>query len=310
MQKRLLKYLLIFFIPLLLLMVFAEVLATKTQNKHKINSELLSRKQNEIKTIVLGSSQLTNGINPIYLDDLSINLSSPGQHHDSDFNILKKVIQKLPNLATVVLEVSYAHFEVPHNGPNFWKNNIYLKYYKVNNFNRKTYPTDSLLFISNTALYYFEIKDYYLNKSKGYNEYAFDTLNYSGTFKDLNYNIQKIKDLKVNALRNKQDKITFKKNTLFFEKIIQFLKSQNLSIILVKPPTYKTYLAKRNKHIVQRRDSFLNTITSKYPKINVLDSEKDTLLFTAGDYRNHNHLNPAGAKKLTTLLQKVLDSIN
>ena len=72
---------------------------------------------------------------------------------------------------------------------------------------------------------------------------------------------------------------------------------------------YKTYLLKRNAFILARRDSILQIVMKNYPEIQLLDKEEDTINYNVEDYKNHNHLNPDGARKFTKSLNTILNKI-
>ncbi len=311
MQRRFLKYSIWFFAPVILGYLIIEILTLNLPMSYKsINSYLQSNKD-EIQVIVLGSSQMKNAVNPAYLDQSTLNIASGNQHFDTDFKILKELVPKLPKLETVVLEVSYSHFELPLNGKNFWKNNIYLKYYNVNAFERPTYFKDKLIFISHPPFFSEKLIDFYFlkNNSINYNRFGFDINDFSGTFKDLNYNkkeIQKVARFKINTTPNL---IIYHKNTTQFFELLNFLKKEKLNIIICKPPMHKRYLQKRNFSILKRRDSIIDILQKKYPEILLLDEEEDTARYQVSNYKNQSHLNPTGAliftKKLNGLINKI-----
>ena len=94
----------------------------------------------------VGSSQIRNSVNPEFLDRNTVSMASSAQHHNTDFSLLQGLVERLPNLKTVVFEVSYGHFEIPHNSKFYWKHSAFLKYYKINTFDSSaaaSYPENS-----------------------------------------------------------------------------------------------------------------------------------------------------------------------
>ena len=112
------------------------------------------------------------------------------------------------------------------------------------------------------------------------------------------------KKIKINSIPELK---LFKNNTTLFYEILDYLKENELNIIICKAPMYKSYLPKRNSEILKRRDSILNIIHLNYPNIIFLVKEEDTLNYNVFDYKNQSHLNPKGAKKFTGSLSKLLD---
>ena len=312
MQNKFIKYSILFFLPLILGYTIMEKLTLELPSNFKANKTSILLNKDKFETMILGSSQMMVGLNAEWIDSPTISLASSSQHHDTDFILLKTLQPEFKNLKTVVLEVSYSHFEYPHNGTKFWKNPLYLKFFKANMFNRKTYYKDQLVFIANTPLFINDIYNYYIKNDLDYkiNKYGFNTINYSGAFKELNYNehdINLISKIDINTIENKQaNTYTIK---LFFE-ILNYLEKEKLNIIICKVPMYKTYLSARDKSISIRRDSVLKVVEKKYKNIKMLDLEEDTLNFKTHHYINHNHLNPDGAKIFTQKLNEVINNIN
>ncbi len=303
MQKKLYISALIFFLPVVMILFVTEMVCRQLPSNYALISDYLDTDADKIELMALGTSQIKDGINPALMSVPAINLASGNQHHDTDFKLYKEISKRLPELNTVVLEASYSHFEMPHNGKDFWKNSVYNLFYDVNCFERPTWFKDRLLYISNPSYFSSQLLLYYRkNELKpGYNRYGFDTLNFEGRFKRLNFNEEKIAgtNFRINRI---PDRILFKKNAELFIDMIETIKTTDRQIIIVKPPMYKTFLTKRVPHIVHRRDSLLNSISQTFPDIKFLDLEADTVNFKAIHYKNQSHLNPTGAKVFTQLL--------
>ncbi|MCW9036409.1 hypothetical protein [Altibacter sp.] len=311
MPRSFVKYLLLFFLPVMVGYAVMECLTLGLPSGYKKHGDILKQKASQLQVLVLGSSQIKDAVNAAQLEPLTLNVASGDQHHNSDFKLLKALVPKLPNLQTVVLEVSYSHFELPHNGPNFWKNTVYLKYYDVNCFERATYFKDRLIYLSFPAFYSEKIYDHYIVQSDpaGYNSSGFDTLNYAGVFKKLNYDDSKIESRRF-KINTEPDLAVFKNNTDYFLEMLDYLKAQNLQVVICHVPMYKSYLPVRHPEILHRRDSMMQVVSDRYSNVMVLDKETDTLQFSATHYWNQSHLNPNGAATFTKMLQKVLDSLH
>lgn len=312
MKKRFVKYVLLFFIPVILGYLLAEYLALNIPAGFQQRSEYLEANNEQIALLILGSSQMKDAVNPAWLTKPAINLASGDQHHDTDLKILKGLHPKLPRLKTVVFEVSYSHFELPHNGSDFWKNSVYLKYFDINCFERPTYFKDRLIFLSNPSFFSKKIVNHYFNETvpeAGFNNFGFDTLNYAGQFKTLFYDPSLIAQVKRFKINTQPDLVTFRKNTALFFNFLDYLEQNNLNVIICKAPMYKTYLPARNPEILKRRDSILQLVRDRYPTFQFLDAEEDTLQFNATHYWNQSHLNPDGAKIFTRMLQKKINQI-
>lgn len=310
-QLRFLMYCLGFFIPVIITYVVLEFLVLNIPINYKVIGNYFDTNSNRIEVMVLGSSQMKCGFNPAISEKSAINFASTSQHHNEDFYILKGTQDRVPKLKYVLIELSYNHLELPHHPNDYWKNTVYLKYYNVNAFERPTFLKDKLVYLSNPRFYSNKLLDYYFYKTDKtqLNEYGFDDNNFEGDFKKLNYNESKIATHKFKII-TREDLDIFKKNTTYLFEMLDYANAENFKVIVCTLPLYKTYLNERNPNIVKRRDSVLSIIKQKYSNVLFLDKEADTIDFTEKDFLNENHLNPDGAKKFTTMVNRTIDSLN
>jgi len=312
MQNNFIKYCFLFFTPLIIGYALLEYLTLEIPSSFKANKTAINLKQEKFETLILGSSQMMVGINAEWIDSPTLNLATGSQHHNTDFKLIKSLSPKFKNLKTVVLEVSYSHFELPHNGMKFWKNPLYLKFYNVNMYERQTYFKDKLVFLKNPSLFLNDVYDYYFKNNLSYsiNDYGFNTINYNDYFKELNYNENEISQITKLDINTKENLDLFNNNTKLFFEILDYLEDKKIHIIICKVPMYKTFLNQRNENILKRRDSILNVVLKKYKGVEILDLEEDTINFKVTDYKNDSHLNPDGAKIFTQKLNEVINNIN
>jgi|TARA_R110002020_G_scaffold191187_1_gene390984 hypothetical protein len=312
MQRKFIIYLLAFFVPVILVYGLIEYAAMQLPISTKYVAEYMNEEADAIEVLVLGSSQMKGGINPAFMTSKTLNLAGGNQHHDTDFKILQQLINRFPKLKTVVLETSYSHFELPHNGKHFWKNSVYLKYYGVNNFERPTYFKDELIYLSNPKFISDQMVNYYATKEilYGFNRFGYDTLNYDGLFKDLHYDEAKISEKKVFKINKIPSAKIFETNTELFFKMLAFLEAKNLNVVLCKAPMYKTFLPQRVPEILSRRDSIVAVAKARFDNVSVLSLETDTIHYNVRDYWNQSHLNPTGAKKFTISLDAHIQNID
>lgn len=312
MQKKFLTYCLLFFAPVVIGYLVMEYLSSELPSVFSSNVIYINKDKDRFETLVLGSSQMQSGVNPEWLTTSTLNLASGNQHHDTDFKLLKGLQKEFPKLKTVVLEVSYSHFELPHNGPDFWKNALYLKYYDVNCYERATYFKDRLLYLANPSFYSERIVATYIDKSNtaSFNSFGFNTENYEGQFKALDHDETKIAAMKRFKINTEPNLKLFQHNTKLFQEMLEYLNAEGLEVIICELPMYKTYHERKNPDILRRRDSVIDGVLKTYPNVTLLNLEMDTLNFEVHDYWNQSHLNPKGAKKFSARLNVILDSIN
>lgn len=306
-QLKMLGRALWFFAPIVLVASLLEYLVADLPHDVQIKSVYLEEQQDSIKVAVFGSSQINNAVNPAFLTKNTVNLSSSAQHHNTDFKILQGLIESLPALKTVVFEVSYGHFEIPHNSRYYWKNSLFLRYYGINTFDRPASLSDKLLYVSHPGFFSELLFDYYVRDSVpyNYNRWGFDENRFEGKFLKMDFDAKKIAASFVKMNRRENKKL-LAYNVEYFRDMLSFCKDRNLDVVIISPPTYSNYVAKRDKNILRRRDSVIDVLQEDYNNIRTLNTETDSD-FLVTDFRNENHLNPKGAKKFTLKLNKLLE---
>ncbi len=311
-QVKFLKLCMWFFGPLIVICIILEMLTLNIPSNFKIIGSYLDTNKNNIEVLILGSSKLQSAINPEWIDRPAINLASSSQHLTEDFSLMKGIIDRLPKLEYVIFELSDLHLELPlRTDGKYWKNNIFLKYYGVNAFDRPTYFGDRLIFLSNASFFFYEVEDHYIreNEVTELNKYGFDTNRYPGAFKTLDYDEKKIEDSNFLTISWEDPKV-FKKNSAFVFKMLDYLKSKNKKVIICTNPNYKAYLPKANHNAMHRRDSILDVAKERYSNVVIFDKESDTLSYKVSDFKDTNHFNPDGAKVFTIQLNRLLDSLD
>jgi hypothetical protein len=302
-QKSFLKGALVFFIPVIAIYVIVEVLVLQLPFNYIAVSKYLASEGKNINILATGSSQMKCAVNPKFLDEPAINFGSTSQHHNTDYNIIMQTKDRLENLKVVVLELSYSHLELPHNSKFFWKNNVYLKYYDVNNFERKTYFKDKLIFLSRPDIYSKALINHYIKHkdSAEFNRFGFGENQFAGIFEESNYKEDKI-PTESSELNTSESPYLFEKNTEFLYKILDYLAKEKLNVVITTLPMHRYYLRDRNPNILRRRDSILELVLKNYDNVRAFRKEEDSINFQTSDFINHNHLNPRGAEKFTTEL--------
>lgn len=311
MIKKHITYCLLFFIPVIVWYLTFEYLTLNLPNQFIENVNYIEKNKTNFEVLALGSSQLMSALNPALIDKPTLNLASGNQHHDTDFKLLKAFKKRFPNLKTIILEVSYSHFELPYNTKSFWKNNIYLKYYNVNCFERNVYFKDRLIYLSNPSFFRNKLYNYYIKKndSTRYNEVAFTITDSYGQFAKLNYNEEKINNTKRFKINTIPNLTLYSNNSDHFIKILDFAKSEDLKVVVVCVPMYKTYLQKRNPEILNRRNILLSSLDERYNNVFIVSKEEDTTNYGIKDYYNQSHLSYFGAQKFSKFLNAYLNQL-
>lgn len=309
-MRKFIRIAILFFTPVVLLYGAVEYLVRKVPTNYQIVGDYMESSASEIEVISLGSSQMKGAINPALIDKKTLNIASSSQHHNTDFQILKQTRERFPALKHVVFEVSYGHFEIPHNTKYFWKGNTFLEYYDVNILDRRAWLKDRLIYSSNPGVYSKLLWQHYVTHSSKtkYNKYGFDENYFSGKFRRLKYDSTAITDSKIEVDRRSDIRV-FRHNVAYFQEMLEYCKEEGLEVIICSPPTYSNFNKVRKQEVLKRRDSVLNTIKNSYNNVYFLQTETDTD-FRSIHFRNENHLNSDGAKVFSAKLNAILNAIN
>ena len=131
-MKSFLKYILLFFVPLAVLLITMEILLQSIPNNYKIKSDYIEHHSEEIETLILGNSHTYYGLNPEWMNPHTFNMSNVSQSLDIDLAILNHYLPKMPQLKTVVIRLSYdSMFETLSKTNEHWRYKDYALYTNV-----------------------------------------------------------------------------------------------------------------------------------------------------------------------------------
>lgn len=301
MNRRWLYRLLLFFLPLLVYGVLGEYYDYLFFREMR---ELHTHK-GKLEVLITGTSQAENSVISCQLSYPSANIAFPQKHLHLDRLTSQKVLDDEPNIKTVVLELSYEHFELPFETKSSRKTYL-LKYYGLNTFDRPVYPWDRLLFSKNPKQFQKAILKWKKQLNQNPDQCDTEYLRQKRTFDSLGYDRSKIKpDFDFFEKRVPNDSV-FKANSTYFEQTVSHFVNKGLEVIIFIPPKHPVYHSLMLPAITNRRDAVIDKIRRQHPEIKLLDKEMDTLNFNTRDFRDQNHLNEKGAIKFTRILDSLL----
>jgi hypothetical protein len=303
-MKHFLIRFLYFCLPVLVIIIAFELVIRNGKNTFTLKAKHF----NELSTVdvvVLGSSHNQSAINPHYLQWSSANLAYGSQDLFLDLQLLKKTLEQNKKPKVVVAEFAY-HTLFRANRSNYWRNGLYEYFYHLqlpntNFLSRNILISSNLKFFKQYLLQEFLRK----NKNKELNRWGYDETDMAGLYQDLNYDTTKIGYLSSQRLKERvpQDveKKILDKNIACLSDIVELCKTNDVRLILLTPPVYKTYRRLYSQENVRTRDSVMTGIQKKLPNVVWLNFENSNL-FTVADFKNDDHLNSQGANKLSLLL--------
>lgn len=306
-MKRFILKTLIFISPLLFLAGTMEVLLRQIPNDYKLKNNYLDTHASEINTLILGSSHVFYGLNPVYFSDNTFNASHISQSLNYDYEIVKKFEKKFENLSTIILPISYfTLFGKLEMGVEPWRVKNYNIYYDINTSKSLKDHTEILGNKINVNIQ--RIKAYYIS---GKSNISCTPLGWG-----LDYTSSKSKDLlitgKTAVARHTKDDINsekwttvFKENKAILRSIIAWAKAKNIQVLLFTPPAFETYRNNLNKEQLNRTIYTINQLVKESDNCTYINLLRDSN-FVAKDFYDADHLNDIGAKKLSLMINNIV----
>lgn len=103
---RFLKHIVLTSLPLFTLLVALEIVAEAIPNSYSYKREFMEQHGGEVKTLILGSSNAYDGINPSVLPS-AFNLANSSQTLEDDYRLLAKYVDSMDSLKTVIVGLGY-----------------------------------------------------------------------------------------------------------------------------------------------------------------------------------------------------------
>ena len=105
-MKRFLRNITFFVLPLLILAVVMEFVGEAIPNSYTYKREYVEQHSTEIQTLILGSSNAYDGLNPSVMPQ-AFNLANSSQTLEDDYRLLAKFIDSVDSLHTVIVGLGY-----------------------------------------------------------------------------------------------------------------------------------------------------------------------------------------------------------
>lgn len=301
-MKKFVVRILFFGIPIIVFLFLTEYLLRNIPNDYSYKNAYLKENAKNIETLFLGSSHAYYGINPKYFSGNSFNASHISQTIDLDYKLIDKYASDFKKLEYIVIPIDYfSLFTRTSTGIEAWRMKNYNIYYDLK---ASSNPKD-----------YFELFSFSFKKSiQRITASYYDEKN-NMTCSRLGYGIidSKQADLietgKTAAERHTKKDYTYLDESIeIINKIIDYAEKNNKTVLFYTSPAYSSYRnnldSTQLKTTINKMDSISkNHINSFY--INLLDDKS----FIADDFRDGDHLNMMGAKKLTMMINSYIEKI-
>lgn len=307
-MRKLIQKVFVFLSPILLVLVFIEVFYRIVPNNYSVKNESLLEKYQETEILILGDSHTFYGLNPVFFDKPTYNLSNISQSLYFDKLLFDKHIDKFKKLKTIILNIDYTSLsQLKDTDEDIWRK-YYYKYYMnlevpiINWYDRNNY------FISGTKSFSSNLKlttRYFSDKTiVDCDKNGFGT-NYTKQKRILN-----IEENAITTIKRHEDHLTdFTENIAVLESIIAKCKSKGIRVVLVIIPVSKNYAARVNKKKIDKIfkcTALLQKMNSNVSCLNLFNDSR----FTNDDFYDADHLHNVGAEKCSLIVAHFLKQKN
>ena len=105
-MKRFLRHIVLFALPVVIVAVVMEFVAEAIPNSYTYKCDYMEQQGGQIQTLILGSSNAYDGLNPSALPN-AFNLANSSQTLEDDYRLLAKYIDSMDSLQTVIVGLGY-----------------------------------------------------------------------------------------------------------------------------------------------------------------------------------------------------------
>ena len=291
-MKKFIKSLILFFMPVMLFMLFAEILCRHIPNSYSYKANYLNTHGKEIETLILGNSHTFYGIEPDMFSSGAFNAAHVSQTFDLDYAILQKYSDKLSNLKTVIIPVSYfSLFEKLELDVEKWRLKDYFIYYDLN---------VPLSFIDRFEIFskgnIENFKNRVLKNTPGITESGRWICGQKADLQESG---------KIAAKRHTIERDTaqmmFPEMQGYLKDIMEFCQKKNYKVILLTMPAWHTYMENVDAWQWQKTLETVQALEKKYENAHYFNFMADSQFF-ADDFCDGDHLNSQGAEKISRML--------
>lgn len=299
--KKIVLKILIFCTPLLIVFSYFEynLRTSSFVSSYAIKKYLFEKQLDSIEVLVLGNSQMFNGIDVGCFSRKGFNLANVSQTLHFDEELTEKYLPKMPKLKTVIIGISYfSFFYEMCDIEEKWREDFYYNYFKLLGCKQNA--------SSKFSIQLYQPKEAFKLAVNGFKDEAALSILQNGYQPKF---IQKTISDSTGLSRVKiHDGENFKFRRNEIEKsladFVKKLTDKHIQIVFITTPVYKTYSKFCDSVIITKNYSFINELCNSY-NCKYLDFFWDER-FTVYDFEDNDHLKDNGAKKLSKMINDTL----
>lgn len=299
-MKRYIRLLIIFVIPLFVFFLSIELVLRKIPNDFKYKAKYLDKNSEKLDLLILGSSHSLSFVIPENLPMNAFNAANLNQTLKYDHFIFSKYKDKMKNLKTVIIPISYGSFFTSlDNGKDKWRIKDYKLYMGYDDVNPLKYNLE--VTNGSTAVQFQQCYDYLI---KGEDMIDCSEKGFGIKFSRDPQSKLEITGKSVSDRHNRECSLDYvEENLMHLEYIIGECQKRSIKVVLYTAPAYKSYRTYLKPELLKKTYELIKVIESKYDNVkykNYLEDER----FDSNLFRDVDHLNEMGAIKFTDILLK------
>lgn len=304
-MKTFIRNIILMGVIVLLLLAAIEISLLYIPNTYSYKRDYVEAHINDIKCLLLGNSHIEEALDPKLMGDGVFNLAISGRPHIYDIELAKMYVPQMKNLKVLIIPFDYSmfYFGREKNNPDEimkqpqFGNTYKCMYYKymgirVDEF---WYWPESL----NSKLDYLGRFTQSKQESIECDSLGYISLPLSNRTSDWeNRFLPKIVDSSV--AKNQE------KYTLLYEQyktLAELAKKQGCRLVLLRTPTYKTYISYLNPSVTKEMTDFVSALQKEFPFAEYNDYGQDER-FVGDDFHDASHLTDVGAAKFSVIVKE------
>lgn len=299
-MRSLLKKLVSFSLPVLLIFIVFELFYRLIPNDYSVKYEEIPKKLNKTELLFLGNSHTFYGLNPRYFNRPAYNLAHISQTIYFDQLLFNQYINQFGNLKCVVLNIEYTSLsEIVETEENKWRKYYYQTYMHLDVPSIKSYDLTKY-FISSTRTFNANSKLIAQYLKDGTIAHC-DQNGFGTNYKKSAKKPLLEKDALIRVKNIEDGLMNFTDNISRIQSMIDACKKRNIKVLLLNMPVTKYFSDNVNPVKLKKIQNTCKIITSKNANVYNLNLFTDKR-FTLEDFYDADHLDTGGAAKCSRIV--------
>jgi hypothetical protein len=295
------KKLVLFLLPVLFFACITEIILYRIPNDLSFKLQQFRHKSGNITALVLGGSHAYYDLDPAEISPEVFNMAYVSQSLEFDYQLLNKCIGDIPNLKTVVLDISYVSLSQRWNETEVsWRKFNYYKYYGI------IPPVGPKIQKYVPDLFLIPLKQSLIKLVKYFRGENLITCTENGWCNNYHRN-DRVKDLEADAslaaIRHENGSLDFTPGIACLNRIIDLCREHHLKVVIISFPVTPEYLRHQNRVKYTKIFDTCSAIANRYSFVDYYNYSEDPRM-KREDFYDSDHLIDMGAMKFSAILKK------